>query len=1541
MNLSRFRILGHFWALLCGMLTAGASPISFTLSNPGFEAATGSDPSYFGADGKLLVGHYTQPVGAPFNFNAYSVADPVPAWTLSNLAGTAANNGSLPPTEGSQMAYLEPLGTLSQHLFQTLDAGVLYRVEADVAGSAGVANQLVTIGLVSNGSVVTSLSASPAPGAFSHLVHSFVLPSGSPWVGMPVDVAIGNQSGVLGRVYVDQVRVTAETEPAMAVLSSDSLGWWRGGSARNEVDGTTGTFRDTGAVGPGFVGSGLVFTGGASALSLPDSFALTSRQFSVEGWIRRASTALAGSDFEAGQFFGGSTGGFTFGLTHVGRLYVSHVGVVSFYSTTALVDTAWHHVAVSRTAESLLFYLDGSLTDVVPCTVNFNLPGPYAIGGLGTPYVGVSYGFRGAIDEFGVYNRALSSAEVANIYRASVLGKSPSGGRLGAAQAPAVITANSAELFQSGVTNTGSFTLSNLILTSRFSSGVQVASATATLGEVSSSAGTVSVAVPNLPPGQSVVLDVRVLTSELGPSLITNSVSASFVENGSRLVAMVGERTSRAIGPPLRVPSGIVAWWSAENNAFDPINSVNGALSGHASYVPGFVGNAFVFDGADSSIQLGAATPLRLQDLTIEGWIKRASAQLPSQTQPGSAAILGGGINNYAFALLPDGRMTFSQVVTSRIDSTGAVTDTQWHHVAITRGGNTVRFFIDGVDAGSGTYSTSLSFDSPFSIGSLSQVVLGTGVEPFWGLIDELSVYNRALDPGEIASIYRAFSNGKTSGSIDWSANVLTSLPIQLGQTVDYRFSIQNSASSSSSGLVLEQSIPAGWTVVSLTADRGAASVTASGIHWEPGALAPASSATLTVSVQPSGSGNQTLVATLTGVPGGATTRNVLVGVTQQPVVETSPQLSVSVPSSARIPATGTNLVAFNLSLDRAPKTAVAIDFMAVPIYSAGVHSIEPILGTTVIPAGSLAAAIPVPLVAGTTADLSSFLLYVVDVRGAQSTAVSFFLPVQSPFFLDLALVSDTVSADIPPGGNVTGRLRVENRGMGAALKVRVTNSVPAEWTIPGVVLTQGTAQVVGSAIVWEVGSLDPGASSELVWTSRPSAEGVGTLLATVGTTSSERVFTNNALESTYSIRFLPRLDAGADLSILAPQTGVLTVPLELTLSRAAGVPVEVTVAAVDGSARSGIDYRLTTGSVTIPAGQSHAVVPVEILSGNLSSRSLEFQIQVTAASGAVLGRSVVRATIGHILIADLAVSGSASAPVIAPSTPAHLRFVVENAGPASATGVAGVMPIPVGWTVTGAFASQGGVQSSAEGLRWTAGGLVSGAQATLEFDALTTGIGSGTFALSVTNPEPDPASANNFASVDLRAEAPPSVDAPADLVVPVPLLNSTSVPITVRLSAPTFQPVSVDYVLVADTALSGRDFVPASGTLLFQPGVTEQTLLVTLPGNPSASGDSKLSVRLSHPVGASLGRDGVVITLRGEPATVALAKDSSGQFVLRVHMIAGRNYELQRSTAPLGQDWTYVGDAHVSSGEGDTEFTDPLSETEPVLFYRLVITSR
>lgn len=176
--------------------------------------------------------------------------------------------------------------------------------------------------------------------------------------------------------------------------------------------------------GAGYVdGSGFVFGGNDDAVVLPATFGLTSQEFTVEAWIKRSDPVRAGLPFLAGEFFAGGANGFSFGLTDQGHLYISHVGVANYYSSTSLRDTNWHHVAVTREGGNLRFYLDSILVSTVPCSVVFDLKGPYAIGGLGTPFDGVSYGFLGGIDELAVYGRALSQPELAGIFLAGATGK--------------------------------------------------------------------------------------------------------------------------------------------------------------------------------------------------------------------------------------------------------------------------------------------------------------------------------------------------------------------------------------------------------------------------------------------------------------------------------------------------------------------------------------------------------------------------------------------------------------------------------------------------------------------------------------------------------------------------------------------------------------------------------------------------------------------------------------------------------------------------------------------------------------------------------------------------------------------------------------------------------------------------------------------------------------------------------------------------------------------------------------------------------------
>jgi hypothetical protein len=77
----------------------------------------------------------------------------------------------------------------------------------------------------------------------------------------------------------------------------------------------------------------------------------------------------------------------------------------------------------------------------------------------------------------------------------------------------------------------------------------------------------------------------------------------------------------------------------------------------------------------------------------------------------------------------------------------------------------------------------------------------------------------------------------------------------------------------------------------------------------------------------------------------------------------------------------------------------------------------------------------------------------------------------------------------------------------------------------------------------------------------------------------------------------------------------------------------------------------------------------------------------------------------------------------------------------------------------------------------------------------------------------------------------------------------------TVSLSAASSSPVSVSYATADGTALAGRDYNPASGTLTFVPGVTTQTILVQTLDDGTSGPTRSFTVNLANPLGATLAR--------------------------------------------------------------------------------------
>ena len=220
--------------------------------------------------------------------------------------------------------------------------------------------------------------------------------------------------------------------------------------------------------------------------------------------------------------------------------------------------------------------------------------------------------------------------------------------------------------------------------------------------------------------------------------------------------------------------SGLVGWWTGDGQAFDSANTNHGVLLNGASFAPGRIGQAFSFDGVDDRVTATGAPALNFginADFSIETWIKA----FPSATDSVIMSIVGKRQSpNYFTALgyelfLVDGKLACqiapaSQGIANFTSSSANLQDGIFHHVALTMERQSVtggKLYVDG--------QLVLTFDPTAVNGDLSSpepLRIGNHPDPalnffFKGLIDEVSIYNRALAAGEIVAIYNSSTAGK------------------------------------------------------------------------------------------------------------------------------------------------------------------------------------------------------------------------------------------------------------------------------------------------------------------------------------------------------------------------------------------------------------------------------------------------------------------------------------------------------------------------------------------------------------------------------------------------------------------------------------------------------------------------------------------------------------------------------------------------------------------------------------------------------------
>jgi hypothetical protein len=210
------------------------------------------------------------------------------------------------------------------------------------------------------------------------------------------------------------------------------------------------------------------------------------------------------------------------------------------------------------------------------------------------------------------------------------------------------------------------------------------------------------------------------------------------------------------------VPASVAAWyldeceWTGASGevADSSGNGNDGTVSGGATTGDGQVCRAGFFDGNDDYITIPNASALQVAgDLTISVWIYPTNI-----AGGGRQSIVFKHYNNeYELIMEPNGQISFYHGDGSWEEiqePTCIVTENTWNHVVVTRtmSDKKIRFYLNGVYQGFDDFTdTPVASNNPVLIGRR-----GSTSYYFEGRIDEVQIFNEALSPFHVHSLYTA-----------------------------------------------------------------------------------------------------------------------------------------------------------------------------------------------------------------------------------------------------------------------------------------------------------------------------------------------------------------------------------------------------------------------------------------------------------------------------------------------------------------------------------------------------------------------------------------------------------------------------------------------------------------------------------------------------------------------------------------------------------------------------------------------------------------
>jgi Ca2+-binding RTX toxin-like protein len=384
-------------------------------------------------------------------------------------------------------------------------------------------------------------------------------------------------------------------------------------------------------------------------------------------------------------------------------------------------------------------------------------------------------------------------------------------------------------------------------------------------------------------------------------------------------------------------------------------------------------------------------------------------------------------------------------------------------------------------------------------------------------------------------------------------------------------------------------------------------------------------------------------------------------------------------------------------------------------------------------------------------------------------------------------------------------------------------------------------------------------------------------------------------------------------------------VVVPVALSTPADGTVTVRYATFNGTAAAGQDYVAQRGTVVFAPGTSTQEIRIEIRGDQRFEADETFGVRLISATGATLGDARGLVTIVNdegLRVDDVsAVEGTAG-------TPGRMVFTVRLLGALDDA-------VTVDWATADGSALAGLDYVAGSGSLTFAPGETT-KQVTISLVGDAGSETAETLSLTLSNAAGAPIA---------RGTATGTItDDDRILIDDITVVEGTggapgSATVTIRLSGPTDQTITVDYATEDGTAVAGLDYAATSGTATIASGQTSTTFTIPILRDADVEGTESLVVRLSNASGAVISDDAAQVTLLDDDgfsiSDISVLEGTGGSvnvtFTVTLASAVGAtttvDYATADGTAVAGADYTAAsGTLTFSAGVVSRTFTVPVA---------------